>query len=271
MKLLKYKVLNFRSVEDSGWIECDDVTTLVGINESGKSNLLLALWKLNPARGGEIDILHDMPVSKLSELRKKVKEVPFITAFFEVEDEATSISEQTGYKIDKGFIFSVTRYYDGCRKYEYISGQPELIETMNPGSDDDEKEDLIKLPDCLAKEMPKFVYYSNYGNLSSKIYLPHAVKWLNGENVTGITIREDQVRTLRVLFDFVELDPKEILELGADPKTKQNARTNEGITEADIKQAQNNKEQRSILLQSASAKLPDNLKNGGNKGSILSD
>lgn len=37
MKLLKYKVLNFRSVEDSGWIECDDVTTLVGINESGKS------------------------------------------------------------------------------------------------------------------------------------------------------------------------------------------------------------------------------------------
>lgn len=266
MKLLKYKVLNFRSVEDSGWIECDDVTTLVGINESGKSNLLLALWKLNPARGGEIDILHDMPVSKLSELRKKVKEVPFITAFFEVEDEATSISEQTGYKIDKGFIFSVTRYYDGCRKYEYISGQPELIETMNPGSDDDEKEDLIKLPDCLAKEMPKFVYYSNYGNLSSKIYLPHAVKWLNGENVTGITIREDQVRTLRVLFDFVELDPKEILELGADPKTKQNARTNEGITEADIKQAQNNKEQRSILLQSASAKLTRQFKEWWKQG-----
>ena len=33
MKLLRYKVTNFRSVEDSGWIECDDVTTLVGIND----------------------------------------------------------------------------------------------------------------------------------------------------------------------------------------------------------------------------------------------
>ena len=68
MKLLRYKVTNFRSVEDSDWIECDDVTTLVGINESGKTNLLLALWKLNPASNGKIDILHDLPVSKLNSL-----------------------------------------------------------------------------------------------------------------------------------------------------------------------------------------------------------
>lgn len=43
MKLLRYRVENFRSVENSGWIDCDNVTTLVSINESGKSNLLLAL------------------------------------------------------------------------------------------------------------------------------------------------------------------------------------------------------------------------------------
>lgn len=42
MILKKYKVENFRSVLDSGWIECENVTTLVGINEAGKSNLLLA-------------------------------------------------------------------------------------------------------------------------------------------------------------------------------------------------------------------------------------
>lgn len=60
MKLIKYRVKNFRSVQDSGWIECSNVTTLVGVNESGKSNLLLALWKLNPAREGSIDILHDI-------------------------------------------------------------------------------------------------------------------------------------------------------------------------------------------------------------------
>lgn len=65
MKLIRYKVMNFRSVKDSGWINCDDVTTLAGINEAGKSNLLLALWKLNPAFGGKIDILHDLPVDHL--------------------------------------------------------------------------------------------------------------------------------------------------------------------------------------------------------------
>jgi ABC-type cobalamin/Fe3+-siderophores transport system ATPase subunit len=64
------------------------VTTLVGINEAGKSNLLLALWKLNPAREGNIDILHDMPVSKLSTYRKTPEEVKFITAEFELDDDA---------------------------------------------------------------------------------------------------------------------------------------------------------------------------------------
>ena len=43
MILAKYRVTNFRSVQDSGWIDCDNVTTLVGVNESGKSNLLLAI------------------------------------------------------------------------------------------------------------------------------------------------------------------------------------------------------------------------------------
>ena len=43
MKLKKFRVTNFRSVLDSGWIDCDDVTSLAGINEAGKSNIILAL------------------------------------------------------------------------------------------------------------------------------------------------------------------------------------------------------------------------------------
>jgi hypothetical protein len=39
-KLLKFRVTNFRSVEDSGWVEVDDVTALIGTNESGKTNIL---------------------------------------------------------------------------------------------------------------------------------------------------------------------------------------------------------------------------------------
>lgn len=43
MRLLRYRATNFRSVADSGWVETDDVTALIGVNESGKSNLLLPL------------------------------------------------------------------------------------------------------------------------------------------------------------------------------------------------------------------------------------
>lgn len=45
LKLKKFRVTNFRSVSDSSWIEADDVTALVGTNESGKTNILLPLRK----------------------------------------------------------------------------------------------------------------------------------------------------------------------------------------------------------------------------------
>ena len=45
MRLKSYCVYIFRSIEDSGWVECNDTTTLVGVNESGKTNMLKALWK----------------------------------------------------------------------------------------------------------------------------------------------------------------------------------------------------------------------------------
>jgi AAA15 family ATPase/GTPase len=111
MKLLRYKVTNFRSVENSGWIECDDVTTLVGINESGKSNLLLALWKLHPVNNGEIDILHDMPVSKLSVMRNNKAEEKFIEAVFSIDAETIeSVYEETGYKIEDATEITLKRF-----------------------------------------------------------------------------------------------------------------------------------------------------------------
>ena len=48
MKLLKVRVTNFRSAEDSGTFEVEQVTCLVGKNEAGKSAVLLALAALNP-------------------------------------------------------------------------------------------------------------------------------------------------------------------------------------------------------------------------------
>ena len=51
MQLVRFRVRDFRSINDSGWIDLARITALLGRNESGKSNLLLALLSLNPAGG----------------------------------------------------------------------------------------------------------------------------------------------------------------------------------------------------------------------------
>jgi predicted ATP-dependent endonuclease of OLD family len=51
MQLKSFRVRNFRSINDSGPIEVSRITSVLGRNESGKSNLLRALYSLNPAEG----------------------------------------------------------------------------------------------------------------------------------------------------------------------------------------------------------------------------
>ena len=45
----EFKIQNYRNIGDSGWIPLETVTALVGRNESGKTALLKALHKFNPA------------------------------------------------------------------------------------------------------------------------------------------------------------------------------------------------------------------------------
>ena len=96
MRLTRFRVRNFRSAEDSGWIDVDNVTTLIGVNESGKSNLLLPLWKLKPAREGEIEPTSDFPKTMFGEIRKNPENYGFIEAEFETGAAALQIAKWTG-------------------------------------------------------------------------------------------------------------------------------------------------------------------------------
>jgi predicted ATP-dependent endonuclease of OLD family len=49
LRAIRFKVENFRNIDDSGWIPLEKVTAFVGRNESGKTTLLKALHKFNPA------------------------------------------------------------------------------------------------------------------------------------------------------------------------------------------------------------------------------
>lgn len=51
MRLESFRVRNYRSINDSGEIDVSRITSILGRNESGKSNLLRALHSLNPVEG----------------------------------------------------------------------------------------------------------------------------------------------------------------------------------------------------------------------------
>ena len=109
MKLKQFCVTNFRSVENSGWIEAEKVTALIGVNESGKTNLLLPLWKLKPARDGEIQPTSDYPKTMFGEIRSAPSDYAFIQADFLTDGWSTKISAIAGISEDDVKVVRVTR------------------------------------------------------------------------------------------------------------------------------------------------------------------
>jgi len=125
MALLQFRVQHFRSVKDSGWISCDDVTTLVGMNEAGKSNILLALWRLNPAQSGEIVARADLPRHLFAEARNKLKDYTFIEADFQLNAEDTArIAEKALIKNKDSLKVRVSRRFDGSYSIQFLDAQP---------------------------------------------------------------------------------------------------------------------------------------------------
>lgn len=371
-KLTKFRVQNFRSIEDSGWIDAENVTCLVGTNESGKTNLLLALWKLNPANNEPIAPLIDYPRKKYHNYSSTKGEEIFISAQFDFDSSvAEKLSQTTGWHQSLVKEIVVSRKYNGDYEYQYSQNKLSsfdgkdllrvfelLLDKFNDSElqSKEEKTDLDKInsfiesekskivsdknysqsdiiqiknsfeqfletnykrkvninafftdnffkevkkvikafddngikittecTDIIKDNLPTFVYYSDYGNLDSEIYLPHVI---DNFNRTDLGEKERaKARSLKVLFEFVKLSPEQILELGKEAlpirviehttdhygrKTK----TGEHIEEAkdkDIEEESRNKKERGILLQSASTTLTQDFASWWKQGKYIFD
>ncbi|MEO5654893.1 MAG: AAA family ATPase [Nitrosospira sp.] len=89
MKLMRARIQNFRSIEDSGEFSLDEhITCLVGKNEWGKTTLLTALYRLNPIfRDAGFQWQIDYPRRHLSdyEERHDGKDADVITTWWTIE------------------------------------------------------------------------------------------------------------------------------------------------------------------------------------------
>ncbi len=114
--LTSFRVTNFRSIVDSGELSINDYLCLVGTNESGKTNLLIALQKLNPADGALIDPLMDYPRKHYVTYETSAAQEPFIRATFAVDastEAKLSSIVNFGYPAELLATVEVARYYTG--------------------------------------------------------------------------------------------------------------------------------------------------------------
>ena len=330
MILDSFRVTEFRSVQDSGWIDAEQITALIGTNESGKTNILLPLWKLNPADDGKIDLKTDLPRDKYHTYRSVSPKPVFIYAKYVLTmSEQEAIAELSGHSIDELSQVVVSKDFDGNLFYEFPFAIDDISSVVEKGKmileackstleaakasatkteierrekaledirialelldrldatasslsaaydklkefDEDVKASVVcaamsdaiqkfktlisesskprlseteTVTDYVRDHMPKYVYYSNYGNLDSQIYLPQVLQNLSKSDL-GVK-EAAKARTLRTLFKFVQLDPKEITDLGAE--------TTGSLTQVQIDTMAEKKKEREILLSSASS------------------
>lgn len=122
IKLDRFKVTNFRSIEKSDWIQTAENSCLIGTNEAGKTNLLIALWKLNPANKEPIVPLDDFPRHLYSNFKadNHSKDI-FIEADF-ILDETI----QNSISLELGCDQSQVKRVLVCRRYNsnYIISFP---------------------------------------------------------------------------------------------------------------------------------------------------
>lgn len=133
MKLKSLRIQNYKCILDSTEFSISDVTCLVGKNESGKSAILQALYKLNPLESDKtsFNYLDEYPRNELSEYEQIKEENPanVLTAEWELDkNDADYLEEMFGVFPLKSKSFSVKKGYDNTKYYTIEVDEKKILE-----------------------------------------------------------------------------------------------------------------------------------------------
>jgi hypothetical protein len=126
---VSFRIQNYRNIDDSGWIELERVTDLVGRNESGKTALLQALHKFNPATALPYIPQREFPRDRFTRDFKRPADWPVSSVKFKIEEDFRQTLTTITAPNDPPDLVIPTRYYDGRLEYAF---EPDLRELTVP-------------------------------------------------------------------------------------------------------------------------------------------
>jgi len=192
MKITRARVINYRSIDDSSWVSLEDVTALVGKNESGKTAFLQAIRKINSISGDDDKFaIRDFPRKGYIKYKKIHEENPCTVAKAEFElsqEEVSEIEANFGegvlasnkvivgknYKNERIWEVDVSESTPAIDRTFTSSFSPAPVSVVGAIADRAESEALSPVAkkiaeDFLEKWLPKFVYFDNYSTMRGKI------------------------------------------------------------------------------------------------------
>jgi hypothetical protein len=132
MKLIRAHVKNFQSVHDSTPFEIHDVTCLVGKNESGKTAILQALYRLNPIdqNEGKYDVTDDYPRTNVTAYEQQVaagtrNPETVVEATFQLDPaEAARLEGDLGEGVLLDRSVTLVKGYENALRYRLTASEP---------------------------------------------------------------------------------------------------------------------------------------------------
>ena len=220
MKLRAFRVTNYRNIIDSGPVDVQRVTAIVGQNEGGKSNLCEALYRLNPFEAeAKYSIDEDWPAddwggrnpaATVCEARFEVSDQTEISGLFraalvsEVENEEAD-PDVTGNAVP---VAPATLELIATRKYEGSA-------TVRATAPDGYRFDADKLTVWALERMPKFVYIREYELSGSQIELDHLASRNASVQWSQLTNEE---QTILIVLKLAAINIQDFLSKGSTPQ-----------------------------------------------------
>lgn len=243
MRLSQATVKSFKSVYDSNQINLeDDVTALVGKNESGKTAVLQAMYRMNPLTSGHptsFEELRDYPRRYRARDRGKIPTTSPVSMIFELDDDDVAafvgrfgegtISEHS-FTVGRRYGSSTTRFSafadevamvrpriveSGLSIEKYVKGTyEETLSALESSTAEAAKSLGVALREddlpaqarkFMATRLPKFQYFDEYNMLPGSV----SIARLQSEDEDDLDPEE---RTALSLLRLAGVDDEEFTE-----------------------------------------------------------